>query len=167
MDLAELLGVDESNPMQRRATEQVAEDARMLDDLVAHRRATMTQQEVADLMGISQGAVARIEAANRDPRLSTLRRYAVAVGKVVRHKVLDVDEAGRWASGNYEVHMTLANDAAVGSARMYSELPPSGATVLEAVCRADGRSPQSLRVRLDAYERPDVNAYVGGSVAAR
>lgn len=167
MNLAELLGIDESNPMQRRATEQVAEDARMLDDLVAHRRVTMTQQEVADLMGISQGAVARIEAANRDPRLSTLRRYAVAVGKVIRHKVLDVDEAGRWTSGNYEVHMTLVNAAAVGSARMYSELPPNDATVLEAVSHGAGESAQSLRVRLDAHEHPDVNAYMGGGLATR
>lgn len=167
MNLAELLGIDESNPMQRRATEQVAEDARMLDDLVAHRRVTMTQQEVADLMGISQGAVARIEAANRDPRLSTLRRYAVAVGKVIRHKVLDVDEAGRWTSGNYEVHMILVNAAAVGSARMYSELPPNDATVLEAVSHGAGESAQSLRVRLDAHEHPDVNAYMGGGLATR
>ena len=40
----------------------------------------LTQQEVASLMGTSQPVVARLEAGGRDPRLSTVERYAAALG---------------------------------------------------------------------------------------
>lgn len=91
MDLSELqraLGVADT-PDSRRAQKLVDEDARMLDELIRIRHKRMTQDEVAERMGITQSAVARIEAGDRDPRLSTLRRYALAVGAVVSHKVVD------------------------------------------------------------------------------
>jgi DNA-binding XRE family transcriptional regulator len=40
----------------------------------------LSQQEVARRMGTSQPAVARLEAGLSDPRLSTLERYASAIG---------------------------------------------------------------------------------------
>ena len=43
-------------------------------------QAGLTQLETATRMGTSQPVVARLEAGLRDPRLSTLRRYAEAVG---------------------------------------------------------------------------------------
>lgn len=49
--------------------------------LARHRRATgLSQAEVADRMGTSQPAVARLEAGAVDARLSTLHRYAAALG---------------------------------------------------------------------------------------
>lgn len=39
----------------------------------------LTQQAVASLMGTSQPVVARLEAGGRDPRLSTVERYAAAL----------------------------------------------------------------------------------------
>ncbi len=53
-----------------------------VDDLVAHRRAVgLSQTEVAARMGTSQSTVARLESGDVDPRLSTLERYAQAVGR--------------------------------------------------------------------------------------
>jgi len=51
-------------------------------DLVARRRALgLSQTEVAARMGTSQSAVARLESGHGDLRLSTLERYAAALGK--------------------------------------------------------------------------------------
>lgn len=64
------------------------EHRRMRADLVAVRRMNgLTQKDVADLMGVTQQAVNKLERYDADPRLSTLRRYANAVGALVEHKV--------------------------------------------------------------------------------
>lgn len=86
MDIDEMLGIDLTNPLDRDAVAMAENDERLLDELVAMRKG-LTQQQVADRMGISQSAVARIESGERDPRLSTIRRYALAVGAVVDHSV--------------------------------------------------------------------------------
>jgi DNA-binding Xre family transcriptional regulator len=58
---------------------------RLVADLAADRRALgLTQTEVAERMGTSQSAVARLEAQAGDVRLSTLERYAAALGRQVR-----------------------------------------------------------------------------------
>ena len=50
-------------------------------ELVRRRQAAgLSQTEVAARMGTSQSAVARLEAGEADVRLSTLERYAAAVG---------------------------------------------------------------------------------------
>jgi transcriptional regulator with XRE-family HTH domain len=50
-------------------------------DLAAHRRAAaLSQGEVAERMGTSQPAIARLEAGDVDARLSTVERYAAAIG---------------------------------------------------------------------------------------
>jgi transcriptional regulator with XRE-family HTH domain len=66
---------------------EMAERARQEDghglvaDLVARRRAAgLSQGEVAERMGTSQPAVARLEAGQVDARMSTVQRYAAAVG---------------------------------------------------------------------------------------
>jgi DNA-binding XRE family transcriptional regulator len=40
----------------------------------------MSQKQVAEAMGVSQPTVAKIENAENDPRLSTLKRYVAAMG---------------------------------------------------------------------------------------
>ena len=53
----------------------------LIDELVAARQARgLSQADVAGLMGTSQPAVARLESGTTDIRLSTLTRYADAVG---------------------------------------------------------------------------------------
>jgi transcriptional regulator with XRE-family HTH domain len=58
---------------------------RLLGELVSHRRSLgLSQTEVAARMGTSQSAVARLEAVAGDVRLSTLERYAEALGRTLR-----------------------------------------------------------------------------------
>ncbi|MCU1490558.1 MAG: family transcriptional regulator [Acidimicrobiaceae bacterium] len=60
-------------------------------DLVARRRALgLSQTEVAARMGTSQSAVARLESGAADVRLSTVERYAAALGSVVGWRVEDL-----------------------------------------------------------------------------
>jgi predicted transcriptional regulator len=57
---------------------------RLVDELIgARRRLGLSQTDVAARMGTSQSAVARLEALSGDVRLSTLERYAAAVGQTV------------------------------------------------------------------------------------
>src|SRR5438445_13450296 len=64
-------------------------------DLVARRRALgLSQTEVAARMGTSQSAVARLESGHGDLRLSTLERYAAALGKRLDWRGKG---GGRWA----------------------------------------------------------------------
>jgi transcriptional regulator with XRE-family HTH domain len=61
-----------------------AERRRLVADLTAQRRsAGLSQTEVAARMGTSQSAVARLESGDADVRVSTLERYAAAVGSQV------------------------------------------------------------------------------------
>jgi transcriptional regulator with XRE-family HTH domain len=56
--------------------------------LVARRQALgLSQTEVAARMGTSQSAVARLETGDADVRLSTLERYAVALGMDIGWKL--------------------------------------------------------------------------------
>jgi predicted transcriptional regulator len=58
------------------------ERRRLLGELVAHRQELgLSQTEVAARMGTSQSAVARLEAQAADVRVSTLERYAAALGR--------------------------------------------------------------------------------------
>lgn len=76
---------------------------RMQDDvagvvvaLTSHRRAMgMSQAEVAERMRTSQSAVARLEANRGDVRLSTLERYAQALGHTMRLGVTPLGEDDR------------------------------------------------------------------------
>lgn len=101
MNIDELLGIDLNQPGQRLADELVREDEKMLDELVRIRKSSpLTQADVAHRMGISQSAVARIESGERDPHLSTLRRYAHAVGALVEHRVIEEKTLSRHWDAN-------------------------------------------------------------------
>jgi transcriptional regulator with XRE-family HTH domain len=57
----------------------------LAEELTSIRLAAgLSQTEVAARMGTSQSAVARMEAGDGDIRLSTLERYAAAVGRELR-----------------------------------------------------------------------------------
>ncbi|QRY48144.1 helix-turn-helix transcriptional regulator [Mycolicibacterium boenickei] len=65
-------------------------ELKMLKDLVELRHHSgLTQQDVADAIGRDKSAVSRFERLDSDPRLSTVRRYARAVGAMVTHSVTD------------------------------------------------------------------------------
>lgn len=68
---------------------QMAERRHLLaESLVARRvKLGLTQTEVAARMGTSQSAVARIESGDADVRLSTLERYAAALGHEIHWRL--------------------------------------------------------------------------------
>ncbi|MEO8323246.1 MAG: helix-turn-helix domain-containing protein [Actinomycetota bacterium] len=71
---------------------EAALERRQLLRELARRRAQkgITQQIVAERMSTSQSAVARMEAGEVDARLSTVERYAAAVGQRVEWNLVDV-----------------------------------------------------------------------------
>ena len=87
MNLDDLLGINPDDPVQRLARELLKEDDDLLSELVRLRRESMTQQQVADRLQISRPAVAAFERYDSDPRLSAVRRYALAIRASVRHSV--------------------------------------------------------------------------------
>ncbi|MBX6356032.1 MAG: XRE family transcriptional regulator [Micromonosporaceae bacterium] len=65
----------------------------LLAELVARRRAAgLSQSQVAERMGTSQPAVARLEAGDVDARMSTVQRYAAALGQHVELRLYPTDE---------------------------------------------------------------------------
>lgn len=90
--------------VEARAMVLAGEDRRMRKALVALRReAGLTQQDVADFMGITQQAVQKLERYDADPQLSTLRRYANAVGALVQHHVSADNGQSIWMVGRDQV----------------------------------------------------------------
>ncbi len=89
MQLDEMLGFDKNDPEDRHAEILVEEHERLIEELVAWRRAYgLEQKDVAAAMGIDASGVSRIESGDRDLHMSTLRRYSFAVGCVIHHEVV-------------------------------------------------------------------------------
>jgi len=89
-NLDKLLGIDPGDPQVVLAAALVRADIELLRALIDRReRAGLTQQDVADRLGIAQPSVAKFERYDNDPKLSTIRRYALAVGALVNHSVDD------------------------------------------------------------------------------
>lgn len=81
------------------------EDQHLLAMLVEIRkRRGLSQQDVADALGLSQATISAFERLGNDPHLSTVRRYAKAVGVMVRHHVDERPEAS--AVSEYLTHVT-------------------------------------------------------------
>ncbi|XAS78303.1 ROK family protein (plasmid) [Dermatophilaceae bacterium Sec6.4] len=68
-----------SDPGKRAAFEEAAQRDRLLIEMIEARGET-TQSAVAKLMGTTQSAVSDLEKGRTDPRVTTLRRYAQALG---------------------------------------------------------------------------------------
>jgi transcriptional regulator with XRE-family HTH domain len=97
--LAELLDTSTHSPDQRRATELARSDYQLKADLVAERlKAGLTQADVASRLGVTQPTIASFERHDSDPKLSTIRRYAHAIGALVGHSVRK--DAGDLADGH-------------------------------------------------------------------
>ena len=87
-DVDELLGIDPTDERDRLAGELVRADFAWVQQLVNLRKQHgLTQAQVAAAMGRSQSVVSDLETMSNDPRLSTLRRYALAIGAAVKHMV--------------------------------------------------------------------------------
>jgi DNA-binding XRE family transcriptional regulator len=79
------------NPEFPSLMEEAHQRRALLNKLAAVRiSARISQQAVAKQIKTSQPAIARLEAGDVDPRLSTLQRYAASLGKRVEWILVDV-----------------------------------------------------------------------------
>jgi len=93
-DIAGQLGIDPDDPKIEHAVDLFGADRALLDDLVRLRNAKgLSQQLVAERMNRDRTSVTRFERVDSNPRLSTIRRYALAVGARITHRVQDMDGA--------------------------------------------------------------------------
>lgn len=85
-------GVDQ---VRARAKLLAREHRQMRAKLIGLReRSGLTQAEVGELIGISQQAINKFERYDADPKLSTIRQYANAVGAIIEHHVtLDIGQS--------------------------------------------------------------------------
>lgn len=97
---------DDLTSEERHATALASAELDMLSELVRLRHArNLTQEDVAKAIGRDKSAVSRFERLDSDPRLSTVRRYARAVGAMVEHhvSVYQPDEAAHSADLSAQV----------------------------------------------------------------
>lgn len=67
---------------------------RLLRSLAERRKKLrLSQTAVAARMGTSQSALARLEGGESDPRISTVERYALAVGQELVHRSVPARKA--------------------------------------------------------------------------
>lgn len=82
-----------ANPEFAAMVEDTLRRRQLLRQLAEDRRAGgLTRTIVAARMGTSESAVARLEAGEGDTKLSTLARYAAALGKRIEWRVVDDEE---------------------------------------------------------------------------
>jgi hypothetical protein len=87
-ELDELLGIDPSDPLHERARLLVESDGNLLLGLAAFRRAAgISETELAARLGWKPGTVRAFERPGADPALSSIRRYALAVGVDYTHNL--------------------------------------------------------------------------------
>jgi len=80
-ELDDLIADLNEDPTTRAAMEDAAELYRLLDALRAIRKTQhLKQKDIAAAMGTTQSAVSKIEGGASDPQITTLMRYARAVG---------------------------------------------------------------------------------------
>lgn len=91
--LAGLLGIDLDDARVSAAASDTDAVMMLVETLVRHRKACrITQKQVAQAMETTQSAVSDFERLGGDPRMSTIMRYARAVGMAVATKAHVVDE---------------------------------------------------------------------------
>ncbi len=80
--------------LQDRAENAAGRRRELIEELVrARRESALSQTEIAARMGTSQSAVARLESGALDARLSTLERYAAALGRTVDWQIRPSEES--------------------------------------------------------------------------
>lgn len=81
---------ESSKQIAARADQLVESHFELMSSLVALRiKKGLSQEFVGERMGISQPGVAAFEASDSNPTLSSIRRYAHAIGARITHQVID------------------------------------------------------------------------------
>lgn len=106
--IEDLLAIDPSSAEDIRAVELALSDYRLLRDLIKVRKdRRLSQDDLAVILGISQPSVAAFERVDADPKLSTIRRYALAVGAAIDHQVVkDGDQL--WSGIGFRIPAALS-----------------------------------------------------------
>ena len=91
-DLERAGGLDPDSPDYRLRRQLAEADDELIERLVQMRKDKgLTQKVVAERMRRDVAAVSNFERLRADPHLSTIRRYAAAIGASITHQVVDVD----------------------------------------------------------------------------
>ena len=80
-----------AKPSVRAAYDELSEEFAFLDEVLkARAQSGLTQAEVAERMGTTQSAIARLESASskHSPSIATLQRYAEALGHRVEVRLV-------------------------------------------------------------------------------
>ena len=89
--------IEDAESIERRAAHNRHDQLQMLSSLVqVRKRQDLSQLQVAERMGVTQPMVATLERYDSNPTLSTLLRYAVAVGARMNTSV-ECDVCGLWS----------------------------------------------------------------------
>ncbi|SMY04247.1 DNA-binding transcriptional regulator, XRE-family HTH domain [Brevibacterium sp. 239c] len=106
--------------VKTRAKVLAREDRELKAALIrVRRRSGLSQQDVADRLGVTQQSIYKFERYDSDPKASTVRRYANAVGALVEHRVhTDIGQSvhlaarDRWVNASPNpAHSIEFNDA--------------------------------------------------------
>lgn len=92
MSTTRVVGRDRDERGQDELIEQAAQLAAVDDSMrraiiQARLDAGLSQRDVAELLGVKQSTISSFERQENDPHLSTIRRYALAVGAQIDHQV--------------------------------------------------------------------------------
>ena len=104
---------DDFDRLDELAEHLVESHNNLLDELVLIRKQNqLTQEEVAERLGISQPAIAAFESEESNPTLSSIRRYALSIGARIFHTVSNdfaiIEEAER---GQTEISVWISQQA--------------------------------------------------------
>lgn len=94
--------------IKARAKVLAREDRELKAALIRVRREMgLSQKDVADRLGVTQQSIHKLERYDSDPKASTLRRYANALGALVEHRVqTDIGQSVHLAARNRWINAT-------------------------------------------------------------
>lgn len=86
-------GISEQTTLKSSLQQELQESKDAIIRAMIHARhhAGLTQEELAERMGTSQSAIARLESGNQLPSLNTIFRYAEATGTVPVVELVNAD----------------------------------------------------------------------------
>ncbi|WP_194813753.1 helix-turn-helix transcriptional regulator [Nocardia sp. XZ_19_385] len=120
-DLERQLGIDMSDPREALAADLVAADDELLEELVRLRKQSgMSKADVAAAIGRHRSVVTNFEKLTADPHLSTIRRYALAIGARISHHVEPVDLPKPASAASSDVVEVQSGGSSVGFSVAYA-----------------------------------------------
>ena len=82
------------NPEFAKAYEEIQPEMNVIRAIVdARALRNMTQKELSERTGITQGDISKLERGNANPSLNTLQRLAAGMGMTIKLEFLPIEEA--------------------------------------------------------------------------